>query len=73
MVEEVIMMGGYVPDCDGCGVELTKMMLEKKFNKLDGQFVRESCTRSGNVPYSYLCWLWQCSAVYIVQIILVQC
>ena len=22
-------MGGYVPDCDGCGVELTKMMLEK--------------------------------------------
>ena len=23
------MMGGYVPDCDGCGVELTKMMLEK--------------------------------------------
>ena len=52
----MIMMGGYVPDCDGCGVELTKMMLEKKFNKLDGQFVRESCTRSGNVPYSYLCW-----------------
>ena len=65
------MMGGYVPDCDGCGVELTKMVWKKNLTNWTDNLSGSLAPGRGMSP-TPIC-VGSGSAVYIVQIILVQC
>ena len=65
------MMGGYVPDCDRCGAELTKMMQEKNLTNWTDNLSGSLAPGRGMSP-TPIC-VGCGSAVYIVQIILVQC
>ena len=65
------MMGGYVPDCDRCGAELTKMMQEKNLTNWTDNL--SGSLAPGRVMYPTPIYVGCGSEVYIVQIILVQC
>ena len=65
------MMGGYVPDCDRCGAELTKMMQEKNLTNWTDNLSGSLAPGRGTSP-TPIC-VGCGSEVYIVQIILMQC